>query len=65
MTIRKTSVFLFKFIIVSNTSFQIESAIDELKKAEMIISLSIRPNYGIMYSLTEQGKKYLAGNTMK
>ncbi len=44
---------------------QIESAIDELKKAKMIISSSIRPDYGIMYSLTEQGKKYLAGNTMK
>lgn len=43
---------------------QIESAIDELKKAKMIISSSIRPNYGIIYSLTEQGKKYLAEDAM-
>jgi len=38
---------------------QIESAIDELKKANMISCSSINRDYGMKYSLTEQGKKYL------
>lgn len=41
------------------SKIQIESGIDELKKANMISPSMIRPNYGVQYSLTEKGKKYL------
>jgi predicted transcriptional regulator len=44
------------------SKIQIESAIDELVEADMIRSSSIT-NQGMKYSLTEQGKSYLAGNT--
>jgi len=41
------------------SKIQIESAIDELKKANMIRQSLIRTYDGLQYSLTEQGKKYL------
>ncbi|MBA7482016.1 hypothetical protein ES707_17496 [subsurface metagenome] len=54
---------LFKEVeIIPDLNFskiQIESAIDELKRSNMIKSSLISHDYGIKYSLTEQGKKYL------
>jgi cell division protein FtsB len=47
---------------LSFSTIQVESAIDELKNAKMIRSTLIGSG-GIKYSLTEQGKKYLAGNS--
>ncbi len=41
---------------------QIASGIDELKKAKMIDPSSGSPDGDMKYSLTEQGKKYLAEN---
>jgi len=38
---------------------QIESAIDELKNTDMIRPTMISHDYGVLYSLTEKGKKYL------
>ncbi len=45
---------------LSFTRIQIESAIDELKKADMIKDRSIHPTRGICYSLTERAKRHLA-----
>jgi len=38
---------------------QIESAIDELKNTDMIRLTMISHDRGVLYSLTEKGKKYL------
>ena len=44
------------------SKIKLESAIDELKATEMIIGIGARMDYGLSYSLTAQGKKYLAKN---
>lgn len=47
------------------SEIKIESALDELKTANIIKWVSINPHAGTRYLLTVQGKKYLAENSIE